>query len=43
MSNTLDKLMESVFGYISVLLGAFLAYCYIALKNDKDNTGPLTN
>ncbi|KAG8977097.1 Chitin synthase, class 1 [Tulasnella sp. 427] len=41
MSNILDKPLESVFGYISVLPGAFSAYRYIALQNDKVGDGPL--
>ncbi|KAI8369071.1 chitin synthase 1 [Blakeslea trispora] len=41
MSNILDKPLESVFGYISVLPGAFSAYRYLAIQNDIHGAGPL--
>lgn len=34
MSNIPDKLLEFVFGYITVLPGAFSVYRFIALQND---------
>jgi chitin synthase len=41
MSNILDKPLESVFGYITVLPGAFSAYRWHALQNDPKGNGPL--
>ncbi|TKA74447.1 Chitin synthase A [Friedmanniomyces simplex] len=41
MSNILDKPLESAFGFITVLPGAFSAYRFLALQNDKTGQGPL--
>jgi chitin synthase len=41
MSNILDKPLENVFSYITVLSGAFSAYRYITLQNNQMGEGPM--
>ena len=41
ISNIMDKALESVIGFISVLPGAFSAYRWDAIKNDENGKGAL--
>lgn len=41
LSHILDKSLESVFGYITVLSSTFSGYRYIAVQNDRNGEGPL--
>src|SRR5947199_10120287 len=43
MSNVLDKPLENLFDFISVLPKAFFAYRYVALQNDHMRRGSLAS
>lgn len=43
VTRTSNPPLQSVFGYISVLPGAFSAYRYKALQNGPDGKGPLAS
>jgi chitin synthase len=43
ISNIMDKAMQSVFGFITVLPGAFSAYRYEAIRMDEEGEGPLAD